>query len=66
MSGICKPLNEWNTPEKTPSGAKIKGVVRNAKMRITMTKRISPIVFPVEVAMINLLIHAPVINPGMG
>jgi hypothetical protein len=49
-------------PGKIPKGAKIKGVKRRASMRIRTTRRISPIVFPVEVAISNLLFHA---CPGM-
>jgi hypothetical protein len=47
----------WSAPEKNPKGPTINGVMRQARAKINRTNRINPIVFPVEVAIINLLIH---------
>jgi hypothetical protein len=47
----------WNAPEKNPKGPTIIGVMRHARAKITITNRINPIVFPDDVAIINLLIH---------
>jgi hypothetical protein len=47
----------WSAPEKNPKGPTINGVMRQARAKINITNRINPIVFPVEVAIINLLIH---------
>jgi len=47
----------WSAPEKNPKGPTIKGVMSPARAKIIITNRINPIVFSVEVAIINLLIH---------
>jgi len=53
-------LRSWNTPVNTPNGAKRKGV-RRMKDRISNTSKISTTVFPVVVAIINLLLYIHVI-----
>ena len=52
-------LTMWAAPVNMPKGARIRGVMRRLRKTITRTKRIRPIVFPVDVAMLYLLDHAP-------
>jgi hypothetical protein len=47
----------WYVPEKIPSGASSKGVIFKARNIMIITNRISPSVFPGDVAILILLIH---------
>ncbi len=56
---------KWEMPVINPKGARSSGVPRQTKSRIINIKTKSPIVFVVEVAMINLLFHAWIYSRGM-
>jgi len=55
----------WKTLGNIPNGARINGVMRSARRRIIIINKINPIVFPVDVAIMNLLFHAQIRLQGM-